>query len=281
MQRTVQALAAAASASALLALAIPGAKAADLSPAAPETAPAAYAPQPMELGTGWYLRGDIGFVNEKAPKLNAEFSGGGARRNHFGATVGFGYKFNNWFRADLTYDWRNSLSANSVGTAPCVTAVNAGVFTTANCSVTANAGLKQHATLANGYLDLGNWSGLSPYIGAGVGYATLRTAGSSAYLNGGAAPAGSVTDAGVVPNVTYTYDYASVIAKTYRNFAWALMAGLTYDVNANAKLDIGYRYLNSGTYGVRAPVSGAVTKRTADSHEVRVGIRYMIDGTGL
>lgn len=276
--QALRALAVGAATLAAAALVGTGARAADM--AEPMTAPQQFSPQPVELGTGWYLRGDIGFVSEKEPKLNAELSNGGKRANHFGASVGFGYKFNNWLRADMTYDWRNSITASGSGSAPCVTAVNSGVNTTTTCSTTSNVSLKQHAVLVNGYVDLGNWSGVSPYVGAGIGYAALRTGGSSAYtLPGGGAPSGAVVDG--VTGTTYAFDYSSVISKKYNNIAWALMAGVSYDLNNNAKVDLGYRYLNSGTYNARSPVAGTISKKTADSHEVRVGIRYMIDGNGI
>ena len=58
-------------------------------------------------------------------------------------------------------------------------------------------------------------------------------------------------------------------------FAWNLMAGFSYDIQDNLKIDIGYRYLNAGTYtsmpgyGVlRAPATGNIT-----AQEVRVGLR--------
>ena len=53
------------------------------------------------------------------------------------------------------------------------------------------------------------------------------------------------------------------------NLAWALMAGIAYDVSPNAKIDMGYRYVNLGKFG-----SG--TKSTA-INEYRIGFRYMID----
>ena len=53
----------------------------------------------------------------------------------------------------------------------------------------------------------------------------------------------------------------------YHTFAFALMAGVAIDVFDHTKLDIGYRYLNDGRF------QGA----TMYYHQVRAGLRYMID----
>ena len=275
--QALRALAIGAGTLAAAALAGTGARAADM--AASLAPPQAFSPQPVELGTGWYLRGDIGYALEKPVQLDADLGVGKKRRGHYDVTLGFGYKLNNWLRADMTYDWRPNLSASDSGKASCVTSSASGVFTTAACNVNGVSRLKQHAVLANGYVDLGNWSGVTPYVGAGVGFAKLGVSGSNSYLLGGVAPAGSVVDS--VTGAVYTFDYSKVQSKRYYNVAWALMAGFTYDINANAKLDVGYRYLNSGTYGALSPVTNTVTKKTMDSHEVRVGVRYMIDGNGI
>src|ERR1700675_4003914 len=77
-----------------------------------------YAPPPVEDFGGWYLRGDIGFSNQsvkdvrkgnaflfpagKIPTQTSSFDTGGI----FG--LGVGYQFNNWFRADLTGQYRGN-----------------------------------------------------------------------------------------------------------------------------------------------------------------------------
>jgi opacity protein-like surface antigen len=201
--RSLQALAFAVSALATTGVAAT-ADAADLSPmgAAP---PPLTQQRPVELGTGWYLRGDIGFVSEKPLQLNNEANLSAKRRNLLGGGFGFGYKFNNWLRADMTYDWRQTLGDNQSAFAPCVTSSAGGVFTTANCAVSHASKLKQHLYLANGYVDLGTWSGVTPYVGAGLGIANLGVSGSNNYLNAGVAPAGSIVDS--VTGATYSFDY--------------------------------------------------------------------------
>src|SRR4051812_17361682 len=78
--------------------------------------PPAYAPPPVvEDFGGWYLRGDIGFSNQRVNRLDnvldannlpppQNLASGPA--GIFG--LGAGYKFNNWFRADVTGEYRGN-----------------------------------------------------------------------------------------------------------------------------------------------------------------------------
>ena len=87
----------------------------------------------------------------------------------------------------------------------------------------------------NGYVDLGTWSGITPYVGAGVGFAYNKLFGFTdtgyAYSDGVQSPTGGYSDDG-----------------GKWNFAWGLMAGLSFDVTQNLKLDLGYRYLDYGKF---------------------------------
>ncbi len=99
--------------------------------------------------------------------------------------------------------------------------------------------------LANAYVDLGTWNSITPYIGVGAGESFRRSS------------APTVRD------------------QSKNTFAWALMAGLGFSVTENIKLDIGYRYLNLGK---ASGLVGAVPfSRTLDSHEARLGVRYVIE----
>jgi len=64
-----------------------------------------------ELGSGWYLRGDVGWVDFSDPgrmPLGAglPFDRVGLRET-WSVGGGVGYQINSWFRADVTADWRN------------------------------------------------------------------------------------------------------------------------------------------------------------------------------
>jgi opacity protein-like surface antigen len=153
----------------LSALALSGASAqasaADLFPPPPPP-PLAGAPIASELGTGWYLRGDVGYVDYAQPKEALGYSAGLAFDSIKLASTwsiggGVGYSFNGWFRADVTADYRADAR---------ITALSSGSSYVHGYS-TDVLKLESTTVLLNGYLDLGNWSGVTPYVGAGIGFA--------------------------------------------------------------------------------------------------------------
>src|ERR1700704_1304782 len=100
--RSVKSLVAAGAASLLSSVAF----AADMAIMPPP--PMSYAPPPIEDFGGWYLRGDIGFSNQRVSRLNNVLDAGNTTSVQnlsfntagiFG--LGAGYRFNNWFRADV------------------------------------------------------------------------------------------------------------------------------------------------------------------------------------
>src|SRR4051812_3301186 len=88
--------------------------AADMAIAPP---PQMYAPPPVveDLG-GWYLRGDIGFSNQQVKNIRKSDESAYAQidsltqQTNFDTAgifgLGAGYRFNNWFRADITGQYR-------------------------------------------------------------------------------------------------------------------------------------------------------------------------------
>jgi opacity protein-like surface antigen len=180
-------------AAAVAAVATVGAHAADMD--FPNAPPSLTPEVPVELGTGWYLRGDIGYAREQGPQLSADAStpanplpigaqllNSTGSKNGWSLGLGFGYKFNNWFRTDFTYERRNTLTANANSAAfdcqnevrgenDAVTNLPVGLAVIYNkCTASQKASMTRSVALANFYVDLGNWSGVTPYIGAGVGF---------------------------------------------------------------------------------------------------------------
>ena len=104
--RSVKSVVAAGAASLLSSMAF----AADMTIAPP---PMSYAPPPIEDFGGWYLRGDIGFSNQRVKRLNNALDAANTSSSqHLGFDtagifgLGVGYQFNNWFRADVITQWR-------------------------------------------------------------------------------------------------------------------------------------------------------------------------------
>jgi opacity protein-like surface antigen len=182
------------------------------------------------------------------------------------AGVGVGYKFNNWFRADLTGEYRTAAEWNAI--ASYKPAAPPAACVTGRCFDHYTGRIANSVFLANAYADLGTWSGLTPFVGVGLGTAQHRFQ--------------SLTD---VDHQLGAFGYAA--DKSSWKFAWALMAGLSYDVTQNLKLELGYRYLNmgkatSGHIVCQVPVGGAcgneVQRVKMDSHDIRLGMRWMLGG---
>ncbi|HRK25019.1 MAG TPA: outer membrane beta-barrel protein [Beijerinckiaceae bacterium] len=254
------------------------AAAADLMPP-PMVAPA---PPPMiDAGiSGLYLRGDVG-----VGKLNhdgfhqpevAAAPGGHWLRTSLGDTalmgVGVGYQVNSFLRFDVTGEYRTAASLSGVdgynffctfagGSCPAIgTTIRRNNFWSGKMS--------SFVVLANAYADLGTWNGLTPFIGAGVGGAYNRIFGVTDFDPSDLGGGGYATD------------------RSKWNFAWALHAGLAYDVTSNVKVELAYRYLNLGnvaTGGLNclSPTGavcgyGPLTVKSVSSSDVKLGVRWLL-----
>lgn len=245
------------------------AQAADF-PMAPPPAP----PPPPELrgtiSSGIYLRGDVGVGSQIVGKYSQETVDANESGQFFGKTdnaaffagVGVGYRFNNWFRVDGTFEYRG---AGQIGVTDRVTfPANGGV---AHLNNTYKGNLSSMVALFNAYVDLGTWNCLTPYIGAGIGYASNRISG--------------LTDQGVLNGALYGPTLATASTGTKSGVAWALMAGVGYEVNKNLTLEVGYRYLNLGDaqsgriQNTYLPESyGPLKAKEIDSHDIKIGMRW-------
>ena len=143
--------------------------------------PPAYAPPVVEDFGGWYLRGDIGFSNQSVrgvsindPVLNAGVVPGSlSQTSAFDSAgifdIGVGYRFNNWFRADVTSQYRGKSNFKAMDLFS--TPVGGGAVTPV---VDSYSGSKSELLfLANAYVDLGTWWNVTPFIGAGIGTARV------------------------------------------------------------------------------------------------------------
>ncbi len=293
-------------AASLLVTSMTGARAADLDDNygyadAPQDVPVAAIPQTkVEFGTGWYVRGDIaatrlpemGLANSPNSAPNVTLKDGS--QYGYDASLGFGYEFNKWFRSDVGFDFHKPIGIrapglsfpasnnykNSDGITPDASLNNTsgtcqvGYITPSqvsypyysNCNSQYQATIQSFDVLVNGYAQLGQFGIVSPYVGAGAGLSFGHYASAIAYyLNDGThydttfpLPGSSVS----------IHGYADKrISANYYNFAFALMAGVSFDIYNHTKLDVGYRYLNLGQ----------ILGSTVQYNEIRAGLRYMID----
>jgi opacity protein-like surface antigen len=243
-------------------LALP-ANAADMLSAPPP--PPMIAPHPIDAGGGFYLRGDIGVSNYDNGGISLQPGGpnfqtiSSSLGNAAFIGVGAGYAFNAWLRTDATLEYRSAAKfrITELDTRGTPAGGDDGVNVTTG-KVSALVGL------VNGYVDLGTWHRITPFIGAGVGFATVFT--------------NDVRDVGYA---AFAGGTGSASNKTDTRFAWALHAGLGFDLTSNLKAEVGYRYLNMGTVSsgniVCTVPCTTYNARIQDlsSHDIRFGMRYI------
>lgn len=242
--------------------------AADMAIAPP---PMSYAPPPADFG-GWYLRGDIGFSNQRVDSIRntnaALYTGLTSFQEKTGFDtggiyqVGAGYQFNHWFRVDVTGEYRGSTNFHGLDLISFPTGFGADNY---------NASKSEWLFLANAYADLGTWWCITPYIGAGIGTARVAI---SNFTDTGITVAG----AGAGPSLV------TAANGSQWNFAWALHAGLAYKVNPNMAVELGYSYVNlgNGTTGVDSAFDNSVGGHAFQfhnitSHDLKLGVRWNLD----
>ncbi len=248
-------------------LSVTAADAADLIPPPPIVAPV------VRDFSGWYLRGNIGFSNQQVDTLalqplpqqfatdtiTTQFLNFNAAPLY---SLGAGYRFNNWFRVDATGEYRaaSNFHGQQVDKSGAVTLPD---------DYTAQK--TEWLFLTNAYIDLGTWWCVTPFIGAGIG-ASRNTI--SNFMDQGASTSG--TGGNAILSTTY-FDNASKW-----NFAWALYAGLGYQVTPGLTLEMTYRYVDLGKAttgtphafdGTPIPTSPFVFNNIT-SNDVMIGMRW-------
>ncbi|WP_375573790.1 outer membrane beta-barrel protein [Ahrensia marina] len=225
----------------------------------------------LELGGNLYLRGYVGFTNQEVDRLDnalfsnpvgfeflsSEFEAGGLA----GAAVG--YRFNEWFRADISAEYRMRTGYDGLDR---YDTTGDGTWDGTN-QYTADK--SEFLVMANAFVDLGTYHGITPYVGGGIG---------ASYT--------------MIDNLTDTNTPTSSVAYASDNgewaFAWALHAGLGYEVSDRVTLDFGYRYLDIGdassgdiiAFGGANNIANPMEFEGITSHDVTFGFRYALGGFG-
>lgn len=236
------------------------------------------------------------------------YSGQNIHATDFSGGVGAGYRFNNYLRFDGTWDYRTGPGGSSSTTVVCPYALSGltsqvppnplvGYLynTTNTCIGSANINQHNNTFLGNAYVDLGTYYGFTPYVGGGLGF-NINTMSGSLNFNetaNGQPYAADLTPTGAFPQLWIdqfgnTINPQPKIAFTQQNWnrsfnsttytvAWALSAGLGFQLTPSATLDVGYRYLNSGAINnLINPQTGMTVKQNNWSQQIRVGLRYTI-----
>ena len=262
--------------------------------------------QPIEVGNGWYIRGDIGlnlagqlrgpgfsFDLGGGELINFASSGGGNSQDInvntltvFGA--GVGYQINDMFRVDATLDFLPKSSVSLAerlsvipAVSPCkgyqIVLVNGNPVSQpkdiTNCVEENSAELSAGYAMANAYVDLGTFVGWTPYVGAGVGVARLDWQAEvdktiCTPLNASQNAEGCTAIVPLQqPNINTPYtEPGTTIRGTDYYLAYSLGAGVAYELSKNLKLDVGYKYLSVASD----------TEINLDVHQAKIGVRYSL-----
>ena len=219
-------------------------------------------PVEEEFGGGWYLRGYLGMSNQQVDELDnvlidstpsyeevhssfdsAPFGGGA-----------IGYKANDWLRGDISAEYRGRANYHGLGRYNEVFGSGTDEYSAAKSEI---------VVLANAFIDMGSWNGISPYIGAGIGgsYNTIH----------------AFQDVNT-PNLGVAFGDDD----SQWELAYAFYAGVGFQVTQNLTMDLGYRYINLGdaqsgdleTYTGVNTVDNPMVFKDLTSHDVMLGFRY-------
>ncbi len=206
--------------------------------------------QPVEVGSGWYLRGDVAYMPERNTS-DVDFGltpvNYHKKEDSVFASIGMGYHFNDYLRAELNLGYLPGDKASA--------SYDDG-------TIAASGSLRNRAWtgMVNGYVDLGTYVGLTPYVGAGVGLYRSQRSLSASYAD--AANPGD--------------DFSLQDSKTQYSFAYTLNAGVAYQLSKNVQLDLGYQYLSApnAEYAAVENLTSYPIHKGLDYHQIKVGLRY-------
>ncbi|MEX0751461.1 MAG: outer membrane beta-barrel protein [Xanthobacteraceae bacterium] len=206
----------------------------------------------------WYLRGDIGMTNQSVKKLDNFLYAGNtieAVGHDFTSSMlfglGLGFEFNEWLRLDATGEYRGKSEFQGIDI------VN-GTYTDEY-----RAKKSEWLFLINGYVDLGTWWCITPFVGAGVGFSRVTI--------------GSFLDVNTVNGGVAFADTAS-----QWNVAWALHAGLAFQASPTWTAEFAYRYVSLGdgitgdivTYNGVNQFNNPMHFKDITSHDFKLGLRW-------
>ena len=249
---------------------------------------------------GWYIRGDVnydfvegGHFRKKGGLLGGSkfgdqpatpLPGGpfsdpkGRIEPHYddmySVGVGVGGHIGQYLRADITADYLfdgGFETKSDFG--------GCGVNTCG--SDTYSADMEAVLVMANAYVDFGTYAGITPYVGAGIGFAHIDY--------------DDVTQTGCVdPTVVTTGTTGTACGTTFETatgtydgdsslrLAWSLAAGASYDVTHQFAVDAGYRYtrveegLVGHVGGDELTIGHDLKDDGLDIHQIRLGARFKI-----
>jgi opacity protein-like surface antigen len=241
--------------------------------------PVVYQPAVVSDFGSWYLRGDVGISAQKFTdfphtQTNSVFVWPRDWKiehtdikDAMFFSLGVGYHFTKFFRVDFTGEYRQSTKGKVTGSYGENCAGGGTCFDVYD--------FDHQATLfmLNAYLDMGTWWCFTPFVGLGIGgaYHTFH----------------AFTDVGLNSDGTTGFGVAKDIGHDW-TFAWAIHAGIAYEVTKSFHIELAYRYLSLGSPDTQIIGCGAFgcagagprafyTLTDFTANELRLGVRWNFD----
>lgn len=175
---------------------------------------------------GFYLGGRGGVVkHDYSKKGDNAFDTDGLDKNKLMLSGALGYRYN-YFRTELEYVWRQKSNK-----------------TDHERDQWAKHNFRTYSYMLNGYFDFAPYRWFTPYVGAGIGFTSMKY--KDSYSTGGTH----------VENGNY---------KPTR-FTWSVGGGLSVKVTNRFNVDAGYRYYDMGS----------IKHADITAHEIYTGLRYV------
>jgi len=244
------------------------------------------APAPIpDYAARWYLRGDLGVGFSKPDPSENGIVYGQNLHDQWDATsnlqsrwlpndtettfsygAGIGYYWAPHFRTDITLERISERKLKMRGTYS-YDAESGGNDYQVHGETHDKGELNSGLFLFNAYFDFVRNGPLTPYIGAGVGFAVNKL--ERTFFNEEDAE-GTTIDDSPIKRSDSTHNVT---------FAAALMAGVSYSITPVTMLDLNYRYLYMSGSDIDLNINGVKSNfSTGDIHEhqVRLGLRWNI-----
>ena len=183
--------------------------------------------------SGLYIKGSAGWNITRDQDYNNAGSAETELDDGYALSGAVGYKYHNGLRAELEIAYRN----NDVDSHKSNGATLAGP----------GGEVDSVAFMANGYYDIENDTAITPYVGAGIGFAVVDVDG---YNNAG----------------------TSIVSDDDTVFAYQGIAGVDFEVQDNVALFTEYKYFATSDVDVQA--AGGSTDMNYDNHSIMAGVKF-------
>ncbi len=262
---------------------------------------------PAELGTGWYIRGDISYNLGGWRKFGTENDGPLQYDTSIGDQIGFGggvgFQFNDSIRLELSADRlfgakRSARERASSTNCPGMTWTEVydevrDTTTTffapdfiGNCVRDSKTEYQIYDVMASAYYDLPEFWGVRPYVsgGLGVGIVDWEISGNDFICTPAAEETGvrqfcvPTDTSGAQPGIGQQYtNKGATSGSTDLELAWSVGLGASYALSKNMNFDLGYRYLSvNGGKKLTYANGGPGFEGSFGVHQVRTGLRFNI-----